>query len=355
MACSFRWILPVVVAGVSCVVVLGGCARGFVEDRHEGDADADGPSEDSAPDARPWCGNGECDGDEDPLSCPRDCGPTCGDGFCTGGEDAGSCPEDCPALCGDGRCTHDEDASSCEADCGAACGDGFCTGGEDAGSCPEDCSALCGDGACTHGESAVTCEEDCPALCGDGACTHDESSATCIEDCPASCGDGHCNVGEDATSCPADCPALCGDGACTHTETPASCPADCGAADVTVAFPDAGDTRYSLLGTRFWNAGDYVEGTRATALPSTTSASIHLVLDNGLTCDSQDVTLRINGVVAGAFSIPAGAATLDRTFTFTAPRTGPTYALRYETTRTVASGCGSAGYLDRTSTVTLFR
>jgi hypothetical protein len=47
-----------------------------------------------------------------------------------------------------------------------------------------------------------------------------------------------------------------------------------------------------------------------------------------------------------------GETTIARTFTF-APITGPTYTLRYETTREVGSGCGSAGYTDDVSTVTI--
>ena len=51
-----------------------------------------------------YCGDGYCDSGfplyEDPFTCPVDCGggggePVCGDGICEGGEDPSWCPEDC--------------------------------------------------------------------------------------------------------------------------------------------------------------------------------------------------------------------------------------------------------------------
>jgi hypothetical protein len=47
-----------------------------------------------------------------------------------------------------------------------------------------------------------------------------------------------------------------------------------------------------------------------------------------------------------------GSAAVDTSFTFAAI-TGPTYDLRYQTTRTVNSGCGSTGFSATGSTVTL--
>jgi len=54
----------------------------------------------------------------------------------------------------------------------------------------------------------------------------------------------------------------------------------------------------------------------------------------------------------GSFSVAVGTSTIARTFSFPAIA-GPTYVLRYQTIRQVSSGCGSAGYGDNVSTVTL--
>jgi hypothetical protein len=65
----------------------------------------------------------------------------------------------------------------------------------------------------------------------------------------------------------------------------------------------------------------------------------------------------INGTEVGRFSVPAsdcaGApSTFDTSFTFGA-LSGPTYTLRYEITRTVASGAGSFTFSPSGSSVTL--
>jgi hypothetical protein len=41
------------------------------------------------------CGDGSCDGRENPCNCPADCGPHCGNWTCEAGEDRASCPADC--------------------------------------------------------------------------------------------------------------------------------------------------------------------------------------------------------------------------------------------------------------------
>ncbi|NIR41117.1 MAG: hypothetical protein GWN79_25250, partial [Actinobacteria bacterium] len=79
--------------------------------------------------------------------------------------------------------------------------------------------------------------------------------------------------------------------------------------DETLTFPAAGDTRVMAIGDRPWNAGDYIEGTRSTSLSSVTSAQLNLTVSpNGLTCDNQDMRLRINGTVVGSVIIPPGAS-----------------------------------------------
>ena len=128
--------------------------------------------------------------------------------------------------------------------------------------------------------------------------------------------------------------------------------AGCVGAACTVSFPTAPDTRFTML-TNFWNAGDYVQGARTTTVPSIAGLSMHLVLEAvSLTCDTQDARVLVNGVEVGRFSARSGGAPVDASFVF-ARVTGPTYTFRYETVRTVAGGCGSAGYSNTGSTITL--
>ncbi|MCA9661348.1 MAG: hypothetical protein KC486_23615 [Myxococcales bacterium] len=73
---------------------------------------------------KPFCGDGQCLGDESCKTCPDDCGvcpPACGDGQCNGAETCQVCPVDCgacPPSCGDTLCNGDETCSSCPGDCG---------------------------------------------------------------------------------------------------------------------------------------------------------------------------------------------------------------------------------------------
>ena len=129
----------------------------------------------------------------------------------------------------------------------------------------------------------------------------------------------------------------------------------CVTAPITFVFPAAGDTRMSRAGTLFWNAGDFVQGSRTLAAPSLGSASFTLaIVSNGLTCDNQDARVLINGTEVGRFAIRPGETSSAQSFTF-APiaAVGGAYTIRIETTRTVASGCGAAGYSDGTTTWTV--
>jgi V8-like Glu-specific endopeptidase len=99
----------------------------------------------------PYCGDGNCDANEDSVNCVQDCGPQCGDGVCNGGETNAGCPQDCPAgICGDSICQV-SDGESCQ-------------------SCPDDCEithpkkgvlACCGNGTCERRENAEGCPNDC--------------------------------------------------------------------------------------------------------------------------------------------------------------------------------------------------
>lgn len=75
-------------------------------------------------------------------------------------------------FCGDGQCLGDENCQTCGLDCGVCCGDQICepqfletceTCALDCGPCPE-----CGDGECNGGETCDSCEEDCgPCVASD--------------------------------------------------------------------------------------------------------------------------------------------------------------------------------------------
>ncbi|MEM7155334.1 MAG: hypothetical protein AAF799_20970 [Myxococcota bacterium] len=123
----------------------------------------------------------------------------------------------------------------------------------------------------------------------------------------------------------------------------------------TVDFPLAGDPRFILSGTRPWNAGDYYEGVRMTSVPSVSQLDVHLELgaENGLNdCGFQETQVSLNGVAVGTFTIAQGDVAIDQVYA--APDVaGPEYTIRYETTTTVESGCGSSGYGEVGSTVTL--
>lgn len=121
--------------------------------------------------ATPACGDGTCNGSENPATCPGDCPASCGDTLCTGGENAGTCPADCPDTCGDSVCSGPENASTCNADCPDTCGDGYCTGTENFSTCSDDCTLIfippityCGDGTCNGSENFSTCAADCPLI-----------------------------------------------------------------------------------------------------------------------------------------------------------------------------------------------
>jgi hypothetical protein len=124
--------------------------------------------------------------------------------------------------------------------------------------------------------------------------------------------------------------------------------------DELLSFPVASDTHFTSL-TNYWNAGDYIQGSRTTSLATITSADLVLSISpNSLTCDNQSMQLRINGTVVGPVTIAPGSSTFSQSYTFAA-LTGPTYTIRLETTRTVNSGCGSAGFPDGVSTLRIRR
>jgi len=173
------------------------------------------------------CGDGQCCSSENSLSCIEDCPSVCGDGLCSGDENCLSCISDCPSVCGDNICFNDENSKTCLVDCPSTCGDGFCTGDENCLSCIKDCPSVCGDNLCCADENSNTCLVDCPTVCGDNKCEGNEDCLSCPDDCQTSCGDGLCCHDENSSNCLNDCPSFCGDSYCTESETKVNCPVDC--------------------------------------------------------------------------------------------------------------------------------
>jgi hypothetical protein len=219
---------------------------------------------------------------------------------------------------------------------------------------------VCSSGACTPCAAGTSCTSSGPCKtatidCSTGApvCT-DTGSVPDGTSCGGSlvCTGGVCGCASGKTNCSGTCvdtktdPSHCG--SCTTTcSTGSTCVGGgCVASSVTLNFPTSSDSWNTAVypAYYFWTAGDWVQGSRATSLPTATHVSIHInVMYNGLTCDNQDMRMLINGVEVGRFSITPGIATLDTSFTF-AVATGTSYTLRYETVRTVASGCGAASF-----------
>ncbi len=219
---------------------------------------------------QPVCGDGQCNGGENPFSCPQDCGGggKCGDGQCGPGENGSNCPQDCGggSKCGNGMCEPGENGFNCPKDCGGGntCGNGDCGPGENTFNCPKDCGqpAVCGDGVCqADNEDPETCPEDCKLKSGDAmiacakencpkdldVCLSDPSCAKIIS-CMGGCKELDCyqacvqnaGAGGQAFAGLGQCIAvegclidgvLCGNGVCEDGETKANCIDDCGGTD----------------------------------------------------------------------------------------------------------------------------
>jgi prepilin-type N-terminal cleavage/methylation domain-containing protein len=182
----------------------------------------------------PYCGDSDCDADEDPCSCPKDCGTqtlseqasfNCNDGVdndCDGNTDCADtdCVADasCAGVCGDSNCDAGENACNCSADCGAAaisetgdtaCADGLdndCDGQIDCNdsecSAASSCVSICGDGSCNAGEGPCNCSTDCGAAPVTEANCEDSEDNDCDGD--VDCDDSDCN-GDEACVAACDC------------------------------------------------------------------------------------------------------------------------------------------------------
>lgn len=119
----------------------------------------------------------------------------------------------------------------------------------------------------------------------------------------------------------------------------------------TDTFPSASSTRFTQLGSRFWNAGDFVEQQFTnTGITEINEFSLDLGIGpNSLNGDTQDMDVLINGVVIGSYQINPGDTLLNLSFTgLNLVGTGD-YLVRLLTTRTVIAFAGSAGILDGTA------
>jgi hypothetical protein len=155
--------------------------------------------------------NGTCEEGEDCDNCPNDCisgqGGTCDacfkgvcNGECHPRKEGPDCADCAPSYCcGDGICEGAEDPANCELDCGgggfAVCGDDICEGDETFENCPDDCPCS-SDADCNDGEDCTTdlCDSEtgqCSNVwpdCGyaDGCCGPECTSAN-DTDCVSAC------------------------------------------------------------------------------------------------------------------------------------------------------------------------
>jgi hypothetical protein len=346
---------------VDCAALDDGCRVG-VCDRETGSCEAEPRADGTGCDDADACTTGDACSVGSCEGTTIDCSTL--DGACvTGACDAttGAC-ETMPVAegtaCDDGdRCTTDD-----------ACAAGTC------GGAPLDCSSM------SDGCNAATCDASTGACVraplADGRPCDDGARCTTVDRCSAGvcagtdvdcsylddgCAEGACDsetglcgatpladglaCDDESTCTTAD---RCAAGRCTGA--PVSSP-ECSV--VPVSFPVAGDTRVASAGVYFWRLGDYVEGSRTTTLGSVGRLDMNLVLElNSLTCDTQDIEVRVNGALVGTVAIAGGDSVIARSFTFPAI-SGPTYTLGYHTAREVGSGCGSTGYANTGSTVTL--
>lgn len=124
------------------------------------------------------------------------------------------------------------------------------------------------------------------------------------------------------------------------------------------SFPSADSTRFTQLGQRFWNDGDFVqEAFLGTGLSSVQQVSLDLSIEpNSLAGDTQDMIVLLNGDQIGSYMIAPGDTLIDLDLTgFDVSGfglSGDDYLLRLETIRTVSVGAGSAGILDGVQNLT---
>jgi len=343
------WLLALVILVAAGGTPIAGCASATVSDSDgDSDSDSDGDSDGDSDSDTDADSDSDSDIDSDDscedVVCDSPPPNSCDGNILTEYEDEGTCVE--------GECVYESTTEECAAGCVAGqclpeCSSGECCDTEEGKFLPD--TTQCG-------ADILASEYECSdTVCGANARERHQymfcsgTSELCADGAPGwadwqeeDCADEQaCETDGSTFSQCSDCAEGCVDGACVVT-------------DEVVDFPISTDPWYTNGGSYyFWTAGDYIEGTRTTGLSSVTGATIHVVLDyNSLSGDTHDVSFKINGTAVGGFSMTSGAMTYDQVFSFPAI-TGPTYTLRYETSTTVDSGCGSVGYATSGATVTL--
>ncbi|MBI5490069.1 MAG: putative metal-binding motif-containing protein [Deltaproteobacteria bacterium] len=351
----------------------------------------------------------DCDGTTDEtFTCPAGSTRSCSLGSCTGSQT-------CSSGCTWGSCVVSgaEICNGLDDNCNGASDEGFtCRLGAvqacSVGSCPgfQTCAAGCTWGSCTASASEVCngVDDDCDGMTDEGfgcvlgrtqSCTVGScgGSQTCQAGCfwgsctvgtPESCNgvDDNCNGATDETfTCrlgsTVGCTNTCGVGG-SQTCTGPSCSwgSCCSASEVcgnscddncsggidegccvggtaNFTFPNSSDSVYMPDYPWMWRNGDYFQGTRVTSVPCATSITLTLyAYSNSLACDMLSGRFLLNGTPIGTFDLTPGYGGISGTLSF-APIYGPTYTLRMEVTRTVATGCGSVWWEENYSPWTI--
>lgn len=229
-----------------------------------------------------------------------------------------------------------------------------------------------GGGGCTvvdngDGTSTLSCEDGTSATITDGsACSvmdngDGTSTITCDDGTTATVSDGSsCSVMDngDGTST-----ITCDDGSsatvvsgtsCTITDTAGLITIDCDGDTFTsaelqsesFAFPAVGDTRTTVVGTRFWNVGDRLVAARTHGFSAVLGGTVEFDLVGNVTCDTQDVDVMVNGEVVRSLALATGETSVRAHFDAHAAGDAADFTVTLRTTRTVNSGCGAYGYVD---------
>lgn len=150
------------------------------------------------------------------------------------------------------------------------------------------------------------------------------------------------------------------DTAIPDTAPPGTGPADTGpppgdsGTGTVITFPILTDTYVIKYDPNFWNAGDSIQGSRTTALPSITSISGTVGITNSLSaCGAVELIVSVNGKAIGTVKITnAHGTAVPLSLTFPAA-TGPTYVIRYQAGNTVKSLCGAITFVEDSTKLTL--
>lgn len=174
---------------------------------------------------------------------------------------------------------------------------------------------------------------------------------------------------KDSAAASPDTATPAADSAAIDTAAPDTTPPDTGTPDTgtpdtavppmdtgvgtTVTFPAFSDTFNIKYDPNFWNLGDFIQGSRPTALPSITTLTGTILIDNAMTCGTLALNVTVNSKVAGTVTITSTSGNaVPMNLTFPAV-TGPTYVLRYQAGNTIKGGCGVVVIDEVTNKVTL--